>query len=54
MAAAKEDPYIGDDLEAILSAVKDNLLGGNEEFTSKLNAVVEEVGIHPQSVGFYL
>ena len=52
MAAAKEDCYFGDDLKAILSAVKDNLLDENEEFTSELNAVVEEIGIHPQSVVF--
>ena len=52
MAAVKEDPYIGGDLEAILSAVKDNLSDENEEFTSELNAVVEEVGVHPQSVVF--
>ena len=52
IAAAKEDFYFGDDLEAILSAVKDNLLDENEEFTSGLNAFVGEVGVHPQSVGF--
>ena len=52
MAAAKEDTYFGDDWEAILSAVKDNLLDENDEFTSELNAAVEEVGVHPQSVGF--
>ena len=39
-------------MEAILSAVKDNLLDENEEFTSELNAVVGEVGVHPQPVGF--
>ena len=52
MVAAKEDSYFDDNLEAILSAVKDNLLDENEEFTSELNADVEEVGVHPQSVGF--
>ena len=41
MAAAKEDSYVGDDLEAILSAVKDNLLDENED-----------AGVRPQSVGF--
>ena len=49
IAAAKEDSY---DLEAILSAVNNNLLDENQEFTSELNAVVEKVGVHPQSVGF--
>ena len=49
MAAAKEDSYFGDGLEAILSAVKDNLLDENEEFpsVSELNAVVEEADVRP-------
>ena len=33
MADAKEDSYFGDGLETILSAMKDNLLDENEEFT---------------------
>ena len=41
-----------DDLEAILPAVKDNLLDEKEKFTSELNVVVGEVGVHPQSVVF--
>ena len=48
----KEECYFGDDLEAMLSAIKDNLLDENEEFTSELNADVEEVGVHPQSTSF--
>ena len=32
--------------------LKINLLDENEEFTSELNAVVEEVRVHPQSVVF--
>ena len=52
MAAAKEDYYFGDDLEAILSAIDDNILDENEKFTSEINAVVEDVGYHPPSSGF--
>ena len=52
MAAAKEDYYFGDDLEAILSAIDDNILDENEKFTSEINAVVEDVGDHPPSSGF--
>ena len=53
MAAAQEDYYFGDDLvEAILSAIDDNILDENEKFTSEINAVVEDVGDHPPSSGF--
>ena len=52
MAAPEEECYFGDDFEAILYAIKDNLLYENEEFTSELNAEVEEVGVHPQSTMF--
>ena len=52
MAAPEEKYYFGDDLEAILSAIKDNLLDENEEFTSELNADVEEVGVHPLCTSF--
>ena len=52
MAAVKEDYFFGDDLEAILSAIDDNILDENEEFTSEINAVVEEIGDHPPSSGF--
>ena len=45
MAAPEEECYFDDDLEAILSAIKDNLLDENEEFTSELNADVEQVGV---------
>ena len=38
MAAVKEDSRFGDDLEAIFSAIEDNLLNENEEFTTELNA----------------
>ena len=41
MAAPEEECYFGDDL-----------LDENEEFTSELNADVEEVGVHPQSTSF--
>ena len=51
MAAVKEDYFFGDDLEAILSAIDDNILDENEEFTSEINAVVEEIGDHPPSSG---
>ena len=52
MATAKEDYYFGDDLEAILSAIDDDILDENEKFTSEINAVVEDVGDHPPSSGF--
>ena len=46
MAAVKEDYFFGDDLEAILSAIDDNILDENEEFASEINAVVEEITHH--------
>ena len=44
--------YFGDGLEAILSAIDDNILDENEKFTSEINAVVEDVGVHLPSSGF--
>ena len=45
--------YYGDDLEAILSAIKDNLLDENEEFTSELNGDVEEFWSSPTIYQFF-
>ena len=52
MAGVNEDFYFGDDMEAILSAIDDNLLEENEEFTSEITAVIEEVGDHQPALGF--
>ena len=52
MAVAKEDYYLGDDLEAILSAIEDNLLVEDEELSSQINSVVEEVRVNPPNSGY--
>ena len=44
MAALHEDFLFGDDLDAVLAAVEDNLLEEDAGFTLELDNVTEEIG----------
>ena len=52
MAALHEDFFFGDDLDAVLAAVEDNLLEEDAGFTLQLDDVTEEVGESQRSPVF--
>ena len=51
MAAFQEDFIFGDDLEAILAAIEDNLLENDTGFTGELTTVTEEIGESEETAG---
>ena len=50
--AGKEDFYSGENLEAILAAMEDNLLNQNEDFSAQIDEVVGELGGNQPACSF--
>ena len=48
----KEDFYSGENLEAVLAAMEDNLFDQNEDFIAQIDAVVEEMGENQPTCSF--
>ena len=47
------DSYVsGEDLDAILTALEDNLLDQDEDFCTQINDITDEIGENQPSCGF--